>query len=128
MSTCLLLTLLRILTTSMPLTMPSPCHITATHTPKQVTELETKLRTAVQEKQQALAEKGAAERQLKQQGAKALALEKNMEKAEAVEAKRRESMMVRAAMRCALRVCAACDVLCVCLESLAFDVRLVVCS
>ncbi|GIL95338.1 hypothetical protein Vretimale_1382 [Volvox reticuliferus] len=62
---------------------------------KRLTDTETKLRTALQEKTAALLEKSNFERQLKQNQSQKLMIEKTLEKKDAIENKKRESMMVK---------------------------------
>ncbi|GLC41340.1 hypothetical protein PLESTM_001185400 [Pleodorina starrii] len=62
---------------------------------KRLTDTETKLRAALQDKTAALQEKGNLERQLKQHHSQKLTLEKTLEKKDALECKKRESMMVK---------------------------------
>ncbi|GIL68311.1 hypothetical protein Vafri_21594 [Volvox africanus] len=62
---------------------------------KRLTDTETKLRTALQEKTAALLEKSNFERQLKQNQSQKLMIEKTLEKKDAIESKKRESIMVK---------------------------------
>ncbi|GLI69864.1 hypothetical protein VaNZ11_014581 [Volvox africanus] len=62
---------------------------------KRLTDTETKLRTALQEKTAALLEKSNFERQLKQNQSQKLMIEKTLEKKDAIEFKKRESIMVK---------------------------------
>jgi Mg-chelatase subunit ChlD len=61
---------------------------------KKITDLEGKLRVAVQEKTNAVQDKANLERQLKQQASRVQILEKNLEKKDVQADRRRESMMV----------------------------------
>lgn len=61
---------------------------------KRVTELDTKLKVALQEKATAVSEKANLERQLKQHRSQTQSLQTTLEKKDQVETKKRESILV----------------------------------
>jgi hypothetical protein len=61
---------------------------------KKLAEVETRLKGALADKQQALQDRANLDRQMKQQTGQTALLQKNLEKKDAVESKRRESIMV----------------------------------